>query len=55
MSDQEIINAIDAEIARVKKPDGKKIDRETRLIRLSYVNGLNFVRAMIVKRMEGGK
>ena len=55
MTDQEIIDAIDAEIARVEKPDGKKTDQETRLIRISYVNGLRFARALIVKRMEGGR
>ena len=55
MSDQEILDAIDAEIIRVKKLDGKKIDQETRLIRLSYVNGLIFARSCIVKQMEGGK
>ena len=55
MSDQEMLDAIDAEIYRVKKLGVKKIDQETRLIRLSYVNGLVFARSLIVKRMEGGK
>ena len=55
MSDQEIIDAIDAEIARTEKPDGMETDRETRLTRLAYLYGLRFARALIVKRMEGGK
>ena len=43
MSDQEIIDVIDAEIARVEASSR------------NYVNGLRFARALIVKRMEGGK
>ena len=47
MSDQEIINAIDAEI------DGS-LDLD-RTIRAAYIEGLRFARGLIVKRMEASK
>ena len=54
MSDQETIDAIDAEIARVE------VNASAGLVWfyfdcVRYVNGLGFARALIVKRMEGGK
>ena len=43
MTDQEIIDAIDKEIARAEASSR------------NYIFGLRFARALIVKRMEGGK
>ena len=48
MSDQEIINAIDAEIEAMTAAGAI-------LCRDAYVNGLRFARALIAKRMEGGQ
>jgi len=60
MSDQEIIDAIDAEIegTEVSSRNIKLNSRgasETICGNIAYVNGLRFARALIVKRMEGGK
>ena len=60
MSDQEIIDAIDAEIALTRNLSRRvKLDTpgaaETLVANICYVNGLRFARALIVKRMEGGK
>ena len=48
MSDQEMIDAIDAEIAETTAAGAI-------LCRDAYINGLRFARALIVKRMEAGK
>ena len=48
MSDQEIVDAIDAEIEAIKA-------KGAILCRDAYINGLRFARALIVRRMEGGK
>ena len=48
MSDQEIINAIDAEIEAVRVAGAI-------LCRDAYINGLRFARDLIAKRMEAGK
>ena len=48
MSNQEIIDAIDAEIEAMTAAGAI-------LCRDAYINGLRFARALIVKRMEGGK
>ena len=60
MSDQEIINAINAEIETVRVANTRiRLNgpgaSETIDAHIAYVNGLNFARAMIVKRMEAGK
>ena len=60
MSDQEILDAIDAEIALTRNLSRRvKLNTpgaaETLLANICYVNGLYFARALIVKRMEGGK
>ena len=47
MTDQEIIDAIDAEIEGLRDLD--------RTIRAAYIEGLRFARDLIVKRMEAGK
>lgn len=47
MTDQEVLDAIDSEI------DGS-LDLD-RTIRAAYIEGLNFARDLIAKRMEGGK
>jgi hypothetical protein len=52
MTDQEILNRIDAEIARVHAIDGKNYSKETQLARAAYMNGLRFARALIEKRTE---
>ena len=48
MSDQEILDAIDAEIEAIKA-------KGAILCRDAYVNGLRFARALIVRRMEASK
>ena len=48
MTDQEIISAIDAEIAAMTAAGAI-------LCRDAYINGLRFARALIVKRMEASK
>ena len=60
MSDQEIIDAIDAEIARARATrdeirsygpeDGRYLCQH-----IAFLNGLRFGKELIVKRMEGGK
>lgn len=60
MSDQEIIDAIDAEIEATFQLSRKvRLNStgaaETILGHIAYVNGVNFARDLIVKRMEGGK
>ena len=60
MSDQEIIDAIDAEIEAVRVANTRiRLNgpgaSETIGAHIAYVNGLNFVRELIAKRMEGGK
>jgi hypothetical protein len=52
MTDQEILNRIDAEIARVRAIDGKNDSKETQLARVAYTHGLRFARALIEKRTE---
>jgi hypothetical protein len=52
MTDQEILNRIDAEIARVHAIDGKSDSKETQLARVAYTHGLIFTRALIEKRKE---
>jgi hypothetical protein len=52
MTDQEILNRIDAEIARVHAIDGKNDSKETQLARVAYTHGLIFTRALIEKRKE---
>jgi hypothetical protein len=53
MTDQEILNRIDAEIARVRAIDGKNDSQKTQLARVAYTHGLIFARALIVKRTGG--
>jgi hypothetical protein len=60
MSDQEIMNAIDAEIEGVEVANrnirlGSLGAAETILGSIAFINGLRFARELIVKRMEGGK
>ena len=60
MSDQEIINAIDAEIEGTEVSSRNiKLNSwgasETICGNIAYVNGLRFARALIVKRMEASK
>ena len=52
MTDQEILDRIDAEIARVHAIDGKNDSKETQLARVAYTHGLRFARALIAKRKE---
>ena len=52
MTDQEILNRIDAEIVRVWNLGWSKESRETLLARAAYMNGLRFARALIEKRTE---
>jgi hypothetical protein len=52
MTDQEILNRIDAEIARVHAIDGKNDSQKTKLARVAYTHGLIFARALIAKRKE---
>jgi hypothetical protein len=52
MTDQEILNRIDAEIARVNGMDWHKETRETLTARAAYINGLKFAKALIEKRTE---
>ena len=60
MSDQEIIDAIDAEITEVDlvlaefMAEGFSQTMET-AYQKGYIEGLRFARELIVKRMEGGK
>jgi len=53
MTDQEILNRIDAEIARVNSMDLHKETKATPKARAAYINGLKFARALIEKRSEG--
>ena len=60
MSDQEMLDAIDAEIEATFQLSRKvRLSStgaaETMLGHIAYVNGLRFARGLIVKRMEGGK
>ena len=60
MSEQEIIDAIDKEIEAVRAANTRiRLNHpgasETIRAHIAYVNGLRFARALIVKRMEGGK
>ena len=57
MSDQEIIDAIDAEIEAVRVANTRiRLNgpgaSETICGNIAYVNGLRFAQALIVKRME---
>jgi hypothetical protein len=52
MTDQEILNRIDAEIARVNGMDWHKETKATLTARAAYMNGLRFTRALIEKRTE---
>ena len=52
MTDQEILNRIDAEIARVNSMDWHKETKATLTARAAYVNGLRFAKALIAKRNE---
>ncbi len=58
MTDQEILNRIDAEIARVRAIDGKsdsqeaRSSQETQLALVAYTHGIRFARALIEKRTE---
>ena len=52
MTDQEILNRINAEIARVRAIDGKNDSQKTQLARVAYTHGLIFARALIEKRTE---
>ena len=60
MSDREMLDTIDAEIEAVRwantriRHNGPGAS-ETIGAHTAYVNGLRFARALIVKRMEGGK
>ena len=54
MSDQEIIDAIDAEIAETKAST-QSCSEDFYWVCMSRIAGLSFARALIVKRMEGGK
>jgi hypothetical protein len=53
MTDQEILNRIDSEIARVNRMDWHKENKATLTARAAYMNGLRFARALIEKRTEG--
>ena len=53
MSDQEIVDAIDAEIAEVKAST-QSCSEDFYWDCMSRIGGLSFARALIVKRMEGG-
>ena len=53
MSDQEIIDAIDAEIGKTEY--ASRSHPESFAQCMQRINGLRFARALIVKRMEGGK
>ena len=57
MSDQEMLDAIDAEIEAVRVANTRiRLNgpgaSETIGAHIAYVNGLRFARALIVKRME---
>jgi ethanolamine utilization microcompartment shell protein EutL len=52
MTDQEILDRIDAEIARVWDLDRHKESMGTLTARAAYMNGLRFARALIEKRKE---
>ena len=60
MSDQEMLDAIDAEIASAKAAC-EKLRRnspgytESVCGHIGFINGLKHARVLIVKRMEGGK
>ena len=60
MSDREMLDAIDKEIEAVKVANTRIRHNgpgasETICAHIAYVNGLNFARALIVKRMEASK
>ena len=60
MTDQEIIDAIDAEIAKTESLNQQadlSCPEAAEMVMASnfYITGLYFARALIVKRMEGGK
>jgi hypothetical protein len=60
MSDQEILDAIDAEIAEMEAASrsidlGSKGAAATVLCHTAYASGLRFARSLIARRMEGGK
>ena len=60
MTDQEIINAIDAEMAaaeraRLRIRYGSPGASESTCGHIGYVNGLNFARELIVKQMEASQ
>ena len=54
MSDQEILDAIDAEIAKTKVA-AQLCSEDFYWLRMSRIAGLSFARALIVKRMEASK
>ena len=54
MSDQEMLDAIDAEIEETKAST-QSCPEEFYLVCMSRIAGLSFARALIAKRMEGGK
>ncbi|MFY8202247.1 MAG: hypothetical protein ACOVLE_16340 [Pirellula staleyi] len=60
MTDQEIIDAIDAEIEGIEVANrnirlGSLGAAETILGNIAFINGLRFARELIAKRMEAGK
>ena len=60
MSDQEILDAIDKEMAAAERARlsiryGSPGASESTCGHVGYVNGLRFARDLIVKRMEAGK
>ena len=52
MTDQEIIDAIDAEIHRVWDLDWAKEKREANTVRAAYIIGLRFARELIERRTK---
>jgi hypothetical protein len=52
MTDQEILDRIDAEIARVWGLGWTKGTKRENLARAAYIDGLRFARALIEKRKE---
>ena len=52
MTDQEIIDAIDAELHRVRDLDWAKETRETNTVRAAYISGLGFARKLIERRTK---
>lgn len=60
MSDQEMLDAIDAEIEAVRVANTRiRLNgpgaSKTICRNIAYANGLRFARALIAKRMEGGQ